>query len=125
MLVARLLPFAKNLSTRKWSDEDIMEDVQFLHEELKARFESLTYAPRILLPLHSFSNMYIIHRTYDEYTSELSSGHLSWSPVHDSELFWRENATKLNDRDFEQLKCVHYFMPSIVRLCGVIIVTYW
>lgn len=42
MLVAQLLPFVKNLSTRKWSDEDIVEDIQFLRDELSARFESLT-----------------------------------------------------------------------------------
>ena len=42
MLVAQLLPFVKNLSTRKWGDEDIVEDVQFLRGELSARFESLT-----------------------------------------------------------------------------------
>ncbi|KAI0781207.1 ATPase V1 complex subunit H [Trametes elegans] len=84
MLVAQLLPFAKNLSTRKWTDEDIVEDIQFLRDELSARFESLT--------------------TYDEYRSELLSGHLSWTPVHESDLFWKENATKLNDRDYELLK---------------------
>lgn len=43
MLVAQLLPFAKNLATRKWSDEDIVDDVVFLRDELNARFESLTY----------------------------------------------------------------------------------
>jgi len=42
MLVSELLPFCNNLATRKWSDEDIIEDVQFLREELKSRFESLT-----------------------------------------------------------------------------------
>lgn len=42
MLVAQLLPFAKNLSTRKWSDEDIIDDVQYLRDELTSRFESLT-----------------------------------------------------------------------------------
>ncbi|KAJ8488283.1 hypothetical protein ONZ51_g3645 [Trametes cubensis] len=84
MLVAQLLPFAKNLSGRKWTDEDIVEDIQFLRDELSARFESLT--------------------TYDEYRSELLSGHLSWSPVHESDLFWKENATKLNDKDYELLK---------------------
>ncbi|KAI0340669.1 ATPase V1 complex subunit H [Trametopsis cervina] len=84
MLVAQLLPFVKNLSTRKWTDEDIVEDVQYLREELTARFDSLT--------------------TYDEYSSELLSGHLSWTPVHESELFWKENATKLNDKNYEQLK---------------------
>ena len=47
MLVAQLLPFVKNLSTRKWSDEDIIEDVHFLRDELSARFESLTY---VVLP---------------------------------------------------------------------------
>jgi V-type H+-transporting ATPase subunit H len=45
MLVAQLLPFVKNLATRKWSDEDILEDVHFLRDELEARFESLTYVP--------------------------------------------------------------------------------
>ena len=44
MLVVQLLPFVKNLSARKWSDGDIIEDVQFLRDELSARFESLTYA---------------------------------------------------------------------------------
>ena len=43
-------------------------------------------------------------RTYDEYTSELTSGHLSWTPVHESDDFWKENATKLNDKDYEQLR---------------------
>ncbi|EIN07746.1 ATPase V1 complex subunit H [Punctularia strigosozonata HHB-11173 SS5] len=84
MLVAQLLPFAKNLSTRKWTDEDIAEDVAFLRDELNARFQSLT--------------------TYDEYSSELTSGHLSWTPVHESDDFWKENATKLNDSDYAQLK---------------------
>ncbi|KAJ6547152.1 ATPase V1 complex subunit H [Mycena capillaripes] len=84
MLVAQLLPFAKNLCTRKWSDEDIIEDVQFLRDELNTNFQSLT--------------------TYDEYSSELTSGHLSWTPVHESDDFWKENATKLNDKDYEQLK---------------------
>jgi len=84
MLVAQLLPFAKNLCSRKWTDEDIPEDVKFIRDELTANFQSLT--------------------TYDKYTSELDSGHLSWTPVHESEDFWRENASKLNDKDYQQLK---------------------
>lgn len=46
----------------------------------------------------------ILRRTYDEYVSELASGHLSWSPVHESDDFWKENATRLNENDYEQLK---------------------
>ena len=48
MLVAQLLPFVKNLCTRKWQDEDILEDVQFLKDELTANFQSLTSVPRSL-----------------------------------------------------------------------------
>ncbi|TFY70526.1 hypothetical protein EVG20_g2484 [Dentipellis fragilis] len=84
MLVSELLPFCNNLATRKWSDEDIVEDVQYLRDELKTRFESLT--------------------TWDEYTSELTSGHLSWTPVHESDTFWKENAIKLNDNNYAYLK---------------------
>lgn len=54
----------------------------------------------------------LMSRTYDEYSSELISGHLSWTPVHDSELFWKENATKLNDKDYAQLKWVLIMSPS-------------
>ncbi|PFH47166.1 hypothetical protein AMATHDRAFT_152781 [Amanita thiersii Skay4041] len=84
MLVSQLLPFVKSLCTRKLSDDDVLEDAQFLKNELNARFQSLT--------------------TYDEYVSELASGHLSWTPVHESEDFWKENATKLNEKDNEQLR---------------------
>lgn len=84
MLVSELLPFLNNLSTRKYTDEDIPEDVTFLRDELKSRFESLT--------------------TWDEYTSELDSGHLSWTPVHESEMFWKENAVRLNEGDKKMLK---------------------
>ena len=32
--------------------------------------------------------------------------------MHDSELFWKENATKLNDKDYAQLKWVLILSPS-------------
>ncbi|KAL4065312.1 armadillo-type protein [Scleroderma yunnanense] len=86
MLVAHLLPFIKNLAVGKWSDEDIPEDIQFVRDELERNFASLT--------------------TYDEYISELASGHLSWTPVHESEEFWRENASRLNEKDHAQLKAL-------------------
>ncbi|KAF9452825.1 ATPase, V1 complex, subunit H [Macrolepiota fuliginosa MF-IS2] len=92
MFVAQLLQFAKNLSQRKWSDEDVVEDVQFLKEELTNHFQNLT--------------------TYDEYTSELASGHLSWTPVHESDDFWKENATRLNEKDHEQLKLLIHILNT-------------
>ncbi len=52
MLVVQLLPFVKSLSTRKWTDEDIVEDVQFLRDELKANFDSLTYACSLVVVVY-------------------------------------------------------------------------
>ncbi len=69
MFVVRLLAFVDSLTERKWSDEDVVEDLQFLKDELKQRLEGLT--------------------TFDEYVSELESGHLVWSPAHESDDFWR------------------------------------
>lgn len=43
MLVAKLLPFVQSLATRKWSDDEVKEDVEFLVEELRTSFEGLTY----------------------------------------------------------------------------------
>jgi V-type H+-transporting ATPase subunit H len=42
--------------------------------------------------------------SFDEYSSEVKSGRLEWSPVHKSEKFWRENAARLCEKNFELLK---------------------
>jgi V-type H+-transporting ATPase subunit H len=104
MLVVQLLPFIKNLCGRKWSDEDIIEDVQFLRDELNMNFQSLTYVRSVTIMMLTRLLTPTVCRTYDEYSSELTSGHLSWTPVHESDDFWKENAIKLNDHDYLQLK---------------------
>jgi V-type H+-transporting ATPase subunit H len=111
MLVAKLLPYARNLATRKWSDEDIMEDIVFLRDELTTNFESLSYVSNSINSLKLLIKI-LPCRTYDEYSSELASGHLSWTPVHESDDFWKENATKLNENDYKQLRSV-----SSLTLC--------
>ena len=75
MLTSKLLPFVISLQSRRWSDEEITDDLDFLKSELSTRLENLT--------------------TYDEYVSELESGHLVWSPVHESEEFWKENGMRI------------------------------
>lgn len=84
MLVAKLLPFTENLSTRKWSDSDILEDIEFLKNELQENFQSLS--------------------TFEEYSSEVETGKLTWSPPHKSEVFWKENAQRLNEQDYRLLR---------------------
>lgn len=43
MFVVRLLPFVQSLNERNWSDEDIVEDLDYLKEELKTRLDGLTW----------------------------------------------------------------------------------
>jgi V-type H+-transporting ATPase subunit H len=72
------------LEQRKFEDEDIKEDIQYLMEKMEASVQDLS--------------------SYDEYVTEVKSGRLEWSPVHRSEKFWRENASNLNDKSYELLK---------------------
>ncbi|VDM05365.1 unnamed protein product [Schistocephalus solidus] len=48
----------------------------------------------------------------EEYTTELTSGRLEWSPVHKSEKFWRENADKFTEKNYELLKMLVYIMEN-------------
>lgn len=42
--------------------------------------------------------------SFEEYLTEVRSGHLIWSVVHTSQNFWVDNAERLNDNDHELLK---------------------
>lgn len=42
--------------------------------------------------------------TFDEYSSEVKSGVMDWSPCHLSEVFWRQNAQKLSENDYELIR---------------------
>ncbi|KAG2234813.1 hypothetical protein INT48_006730 [Thamnidium elegans] len=84
MLVARLLPFTENLSSRKWSDTDVLEDINYVKERLQEDFQSLT--------------------TFEQYASEVETGKLEWSPPHRSDVFWKENAHKLEEHNYQLLK---------------------
>ncbi len=84
MLTHRVYQLTETLLLRKWSDEEISQDLQLIKEELGGSLANLT--------------------TFDVYESELRSGHLEWSPPHQSDAFWKQNAQKLNENEYELLK---------------------
>ncbi|XP_038573619.1 V-type proton ATPase subunit H isoform X2 [Micropterus salmoides] len=84
MIQCKVLKQLENLEQQKYDDEDITEDIKFLLESLGESVQDLS--------------------SFDEYSSELKSGRLEWSPVHKSEKFWRENAVRLNEKNYELLK---------------------
>lgn len=84
MFQCKVMKQLELLEQRKFEDEDIQEDITYLMEKMEASVQDLS--------------------SYDEYVTEIKSGRLEWSPVHRSEKFWRENACKLNDKNYELLK---------------------
>ncbi|KAI9493260.1 ATPase V1 complex subunit H [Zychaea mexicana] len=92
MLVAKLLPFTEHLHTRKWSDQEVVNDIDLIQAELQNNFQSLT--------------------TFEVYASELETGKLEWSPPHQSENFWQKNAVRLNENDHQLLKMLARLLSS-------------
>jgi len=84
MVTCKVLKTINLLENKKYEDDDITEDIEYLKEELEKSFHDLS--------------------SFDEYATEVKSGRLEWSPVHTSVKFWRENADKLNDKNYELLK---------------------
>jgi len=84
MVQCKALKQLEFIEQKKFDDEDIQADIDFLKEKMEASLQDLS--------------------SFDEYITEVRSGRLEWSPVHRSEKFWRENAAKLNDRNYELLK---------------------
>lgn len=84
---------AGTAGAEKLEDEDIADDIQFLMEKMESSVQDLS--------------------SYDEYVTEIKSGRLEWSPVHRSERFWRENAHKLNDKNYELLKILLNLLETV------------
>ncbi|KAK3087872.1 hypothetical protein FSP39_011795 [Pinctada imbricata] len=84
MVQCKVLKQLELLEARKFDDPDIVDDLEFLTEKLQSSVQDLS--------------------SFDEYSSEVRSGRLEWSPVHKSERFWRENAIRLNENNYSLLK---------------------
>jgi len=92
MVQCKVLKQLEFIEQRKFDDEDIAADIEFLKEKMEASLQDLS--------------------SYDEYVTEVHSGRLEWSPVHRSEKFWRENADKLNDKNYELLKILIHLLET-------------
>ena len=82
-LPAKLPAVLQNLKTRHLTDQDLLEDLENLTSMMSEYTSSQT--------------------TFSEYSSEVNSGHLRWSPPHKDANFWRENARQIIDEDKGEL----------------------
>ncbi|XP_041468754.1 V-type proton ATPase subunit H-like [Lytechinus variegatus] len=92
MIQCKVLKQLEVLEGQKIEDPDITEDIEYLNENLHNSMQDLS--------------------SFDEYSTEVKSGRLEWSPVHKSEKFWRENAARLNEKNYELLKILTRLLES-------------
>ncbi|XP_026475284.1 V-type proton ATPase subunit H isoform X2 [Ctenocephalides felis] len=92
MVQSKVLKQLSILEQRRSDDEDIVADVEYLTEKLQASIQDLS--------------------SFDEYATEIKSGRLEWSPVHKSAKFWRENAPRLNEKNYELLRILIHLLES-------------
>lgn len=94
LLGAGALGLVETLSERRYPDPDLEQGLEYVLKSLHERLQLMS--------------------SYDQYVSELESGHLSFdSPTHTLDDFWRENAERLVENDGRDLaKLVHLLGPS-------------
>lgn len=86
------LSLVKTLAERKWTDEELISDLDQLKDSLQEAFDSMS--------------------TFDEYQSEIESKKLKWSPPHRSELFWKDNAFKFKEVDWKMIKLLDSILSN-------------
>jgi V-type H+-transporting ATPase subunit H len=84
MVDLKIMDVLASLQTRKWADEDILEDIAFLNAALQVNVQSMS--------------------SWEVYAKEVASGKLDWSPSHKSENFWRDNYKGFEANNYETLK---------------------
>ncbi|KAK4262219.1 hypothetical protein QN277_027802 [Acacia crassicarpa] len=84
MVDLQLPQVVQSLKAQAWSDEDLLEALNYLEEGLKDNIKKLS--------------------SYDKYKQEVLLGNLDWSPMHKDPIFWRENITNFEENDFQILR---------------------
>jgi len=92
MIHCKVLKHLELLEGKQFSDEDVADDVEFLDKHLSECLNDVS--------------------SFDEYSSEIQSMRLEWSPVHKSEKFWRENVMRLNEKNYSLLKILCDLMQT-------------
>jgi V-type H+-transporting ATPase subunit H len=123
MIHSRILGTLRLLVTHKFQDDDILEDIRYLTEQLESVSVNIRYDPFERVPEKAKSScsakcIFQIFSSYDEYLSEIKSGALEWSPVHKCQQFWRENASRFNEANYELLKYVTNLSIFLFLFCS-------
>ena len=92
MIVANLLPYVRSLATRKFSDEEVMEDVAFLEEELTDKFESMTCVVNLFVLLKGDPSIEPTMSIFPNFSRDICLGVLCMIRKHFGEKMRRDLA---------------------------------
>jgi V-type H+-transporting ATPase subunit H len=70
--------------SQNWEDEDVPGLLDTLGERLAVDIQLLS--------------------SFDKYKREVLGGSLDWGPMHTSDQFWRENASQMEEKDFQIMR---------------------
>ena len=128
MVQCKVLKHVELLQQRTFEDEELKQDIEFVIAKLQASVQDLRWLPLKIFSLDlgfvirflhlgfgwffEWKTWICVNSSFDEYSSEVKSGRLEWSPVHRSDRFWRENAGRLNDKNYELLKILIHLLET-------------
>lgn len=88
---------------QSWGDEDIPDVLDSIAETLREQAVHVS--------------------SWDKYKKEVLSGTLDWTPMHTSEVFWRNNVDKFEDKDFQLLRVLLKLLETSrdprTQVCGM------
>jgi len=92
MIESRLHTQVEIWSVKKWVDEDIVSDLNFLNHKLTAKIEEMS--------------------SFERYRAELLSSELEWTPAHFSETFWTENIHFFTENHYALIKVLSQLLQD-------------
>lgn len=95
LLLGNTLPILQSLSERKYSDDELRQDILTLKEILEDEYKELT--------------------SFDEYLAELDSGLLCWSPPHIDNGFWSANIENFKQQNWKLFRQLSNLLMDISK----------
>ncbi|KAJ9572605.1 V-ATPase subunit H [Nakaseomyces glabratus] len=95
LLLGNALPVVESLTERKYTDQELKDDLVLLKDILEQEYKELT--------------------SFDEYIAEVDSKLLCWSPPHIDNGFWVDNIDKFKLNNWELFKKLINILEDIKR----------
>lgn len=95
------------LQEKTLDDQEMEDDLIAIYSKLQEVEQSLSSYEE-----YWFIYFFSTDRVIFSFSSEVTAGRLSWSPVHTNNRFWRENAQRLVEKDYLLLRKLTHILET-------------